>query len=448
MSNLVLLFVINFAFLLFALFISHCDISSPSVLFFASFCIMLFLANIFQWFFNFRIKDDTFWIIVSADALFFLVENIYNLFQYGSYKFRAASGSTRLMVSVDKQPITISKTLQYCIVVFEVLVILASYYRVVNYGDAREWSEQIRQFKMASVMNEYSSKSPLLDFFVNNATKVIRTSLYVIMYIIIYNKAISGIRLRQNKALVIILILYIPMTIIQGARQPIVELIISGILIYVMLKKQRRKLKLFKLLFFSIILLSILIPLFSKFAGIVGRGEKERAALQYVATYFCSGLKIFDESIVGHPCSTKYFGQSTFSGLYNYLIVHYHVLPPAEDLSFHKTMFLGCNTITIFGRWYEDFGTAGVIVMTIIVSLFFSWLHGRAMNRRTSNLTCIIYVQQAMALVLAAYDDRITYLMRPANILDILLIWIFYRILIGGSRYHFTFGTAKQVYVK
>lgn len=438
MSNLLFLLITYIAFLLLALFLSKGELSSPSVLFFASFCIMLLLANIYQWYFDYEIKNTTFGLIMGSGVAFIIAEYTYKWVKRSTHRAKIPAPLT---YGEARSPITISKPMRYCIVAFFLLVIAVAYYRIIIYTDGGTWRERMRQFIVTSRSLNYVSPFPLLDFFINQLVKIARALVYVVLYIILYNKISFRTRFSQNGLLILVFVLYIPLILLQGARQPIVEIVISGLLMYFMLKKvQKRRLNIAKLAVFSIVFISIFVPLFTYFASIVGRADIERDAMQYVATYFSGGLKNFDELIVGHPNSTKYFGQSTFGGMYSFFIKKFHVLSPEEDLYYHAFGFFGDNTVTIFGRWYEDFGGTGVITMTVMVSLFFSWVHDRGVSRRAPNLTHIIYAHQANALILAAYDDRIAPLVTFSNLIIILLITIFFRIFVGGGKHRITIG--------
>ena len=439
MSNLIFLLVIYIAFLLLALFLSKGELSSPSVLFFASFCLMLLLANIYQWYFDYEIKNSTFGLIMGSGATFIIVEYTYKWVHKSSYRIRKKPAS--FAHEEEKAPILISKPIQYCMVAFFLLIIAVEYYRIIIYTDGGTWRERMRQYVVAARSLNYESPSPLLDFFIGQLIKMGRALVHVILYIVLINKIKCKTQLRQEGLLILLLLLYIPLSLFQGVRQPIFELIMSGILMFFILKKvDNSHIHIVKLAFFSITFISVFIPLFAYFASIVGRADIERDAMQYIATYFSGGLKNFDELIVGHPNSTKYFGQSTFSGMYSFLIDKFHILPVEEDLSYHAFGFFDDTSITTFGRWYEDFGGVGVFFMTALVSFFFSWLHNRAERRRAPNLTHIIYAHQANALILAAYDDRISPLMTFNNLITILLMVIFFRFFIGGGKYRFTFG--------
>ena len=82
MNYLLLLTVVYFAFLLYALVVSRGKILSPSVIFFCSFSVMLIFANVFQWDFKFQIKAETVGIMTIAGAIFLLTEYLYRAFVY------------------------------------------------------------------------------------------------------------------------------------------------------------------------------------------------------------------------------------------------------------------------------------------------------------------------------------------------------------------------------
>ena len=405
---------------------------------------MLFLASIYQWYFDYQIKYSTFWIFLGAGIVFITTEYTYRICRHSLHRQTDLSAFSFSASDEIRQPIVISKSAQYSLLIFVLLVVVASYYRIILCTSSGTWGERVRQYEILVRGQNYNSPAPLLDYFVGQATRITKAIVYVIVYMIIYNKIYCGVGIKRQKMLAVILALFVPMTLFQGVRQPAVELVVFCLLIHVILKRvSGKRLKIIKLALISMILVAIFIPLFSSATSIVGGLNIKRDAIKYVATYLCGGLKNFDELIVGNPYSTKYFGQSTFSSIYSFLINKFQILPRTEDLSYHAIGFFGDTSITTFGRWYEDFGSAGVIVMTMVVSLFFAWLYDKSLTHAAPNLAHIIYAQQAMALVWASYDDRVSPLISFSNIIFLVLLTIVYRIIMGGGKYRVVFRGKK-----
>ena len=131
-----------------------------------------------------------------------------------------------------------------------------------------------------------------------------------------------------------------------------------------------------------------------------------------------------------HFAITEYFGQSSLSAIYyNFLIGK--VLPDnVVDMTYHEFSTEYGNTVTIFGRWYEDWGTSGVFIMISLIACFYSYFYySNVRNNSDNKFYGILYAKIILALAWAGYDDRIAPLL-SVNIFSILFLMYLMYILI------------------
>ena len=175
------------------------------------------------------------------------------------------------------------------------------------------------------------------------------------------------------------------------------------------------------------------VPFFYYVAGYIGR-DFERissyGAFFYVGLYLSSGINFFNVIIMPNPAITEYFGQSSLSAIYyNFLIGK--VLPDnVVDMTYHEFSTEYGNTVTIFGRWYEDWGTSGVFIMISLIACFYSYFYySNVRNNSDNKFYGILYAKIILALAWAGYDDRIAPLL-SVNIFSILFLMYLMYILI------------------
>lgn len=366
---------------------------------------------------------------------FVLKEKSFNVYMFGIVSFLIATFFMKLWITqfrknlnIDVSNIMPSNSIRISDVTLNVLILLSilgivlSILLIQRYGGNSAYRD-------ARVYGQVEG-----DFIISQLSKILLTLTYVLTYIVIYNKIYVNVHIkRQWKYILFFIITLIFYTLFSGGRQPIIEYILYTffILITCMREKKGGKKEVTKV-YWKILIISILtIPLFYYSSQLVGRNFdriKQYSIFEYIGIYLGGGLYAFDLNI-DSPCSTLYWGQSSFAYIYSKLI-SFGILPDyIEDMTFHKFELYG-TTVTIFGRWYEDWGTTGVVIMSAIVGILFSWLYYgfvKYPKRNTKNhLAKILYVKLVMALVWAGYDDRITATLSLNTIIILILMIIEY----------------------
>lgn len=251
---------------------------------------------------------------------------------------------------------------------------------------------------------------------------------YISAYVAIYNGVILDKPIFKGTGLIIILGLFcIGSSIAMGARQPAIETFIFMILTYLFFMVKEQYFDKIKNFLFKLIPITIISPfLYILYGILVGRHDGNNVTLQRVTELLAGGIYALNTHI-WEPARTTYFGQSSFADVYDKLI-NFGLLPESARMAYHEFDKFG-NTLSLFGRWYEDFGILGVIIMSIIVTALFSLVYEYLQRRSNDNIWThvwtAIFLTELVSLVWAGYDDRIRALLAFYQFVIIGLIGLF-----------------------
>mgnify|MGYP000010232727 FL=1 len=251
---------------------------------------------------------------------------------------------------------------------------------------------------------------------------------YISAYVAIYNGVILDKPIFKGTGLIIIVGLFcIGSSIAMGARQPAIEIFIFMILTYLFFMVKERYVNQSKRFLFKLIPITIVSPFLYLLYGIlVGRQDGNNITLERIAELLAGGIYALNIHI-WEPARTTYFGQSSFADVYDKLI-NFSLLPESARMAYHEFDKFG-NTLSLFGRWYEDFGILGVIIMSIIVTALFSLAYEYLQRRSNGNIWThvwtAIFLTELVSLVWAGYDDRIRALLAFSQFVIVGLIGLF-----------------------
>ena len=251
---------------------------------------------------------------------------------------------------------------------------------------------------------------------------------YISAYVAIYNGVILDKPIFKGTGLIIILGLFcIGSSIAMGARQPAIETFIFMILTYLFFMVKEQYFDKIKNFLFKLIPITIISPfLYILYGILVGRHDGNNVTLQRVTELLAGGIYALNTHI-WEPARTTYFGQSSFADVYDKLI-NFGLLPESARMAYHEFDKFG-NTLSLFGRWYEDFGILGVIIMSIIVTALFSLVYEYLQRRSNDNIWThvwtAIFLTELVSLVWAGYDDRIRALLSFSQFVIVGLIGLF-----------------------
>lgn len=428
MDLFLLLMIIYFVYLSLAWIISKGRINSPSVIFSASFSAMVCLGYIYKDYMGYDIEESTFSVLAIAGGLFLLTETVVSLL-YNNSNRRVIFNKLNSNSNITKHPIIVSTVILRMCICFMVFSLLTAIFAVYT-NTSGETFTRMTQYKEMLI---YDADSVRYQFIVSMMYKINTALAYVLGYVLIYNKVAFNMSFFKQKKILVLLVLFVLFSsIAQGARQPAFEMVVFLFLIYTfLLTKDKKRKEVIKFIFKSIPLALVLIVVFYFMSELIGRRQTERGIFEYLAVYFCGGLYAFN-LYIENPCRTEFWGQSSFADIYTYLI-KMGIVPSSASMAYKEFDLYG-NTVTIFGRWYEDFGEIGVYVMTILVSLVFSWVFYHTIsfrnNKKENHLARILYGKILIALVWAGYDDRVRALLSVTTMLILVLIALTYWILV------------------
>lgn len=273
-------------------------------------------------------------------------------------------------------------------------------------------------------------------FLLKQLNKIILAYVYIAIYIFVNNVVLRHEKIAQQKMLLCnIVYCVISVVVVSLSRQSFIEYLLYSMVIYFYLKNGSDATGNSVLTIFKVLLCCFLcVPFFYYIAGYIGR-DFERissyGAFFYVGLYLSSGINFFNVIIMPNPAITEYFGQSSLSAIYyNFLIGK--VLPDnVVDMTYHEFSTEYGNTVTIFGRWYEDWGTSGVLIMISLIAWFYSYFYyNNVRNNSDNKFYGILYAKIVLALAWAGYDDRIAPLL-SVNIFSILfLMYLIYMLIV------------------
>ena len=251
---------------------------------------------------------------------------------------------------------------------------------------------------------------------------------YISAYVAIYNGVILDKPIFKGTGLIIIVGLFcIGSSIAMGARQPAIEIFIFMILTYLFFMVKEGYVNQIKRFLFKLIPVTIVSPfLYILYGILVGRQDGNNITLERIAELLAGGIYALNAHI-WEPARTIYFGQSSFADVYDKLI-NFGLLPERARMAYHEFDKFG-NTLSLFGRWYEDFGILGVIIMSIIVTALFSLAYEYLQRRSNGNIWThvwtAIFLTELVSLVWAGYDDRIRALLAFSQFVIVGLIGLF-----------------------
>ena len=251
---------------------------------------------------------------------------------------------------------------------------------------------------------------------------------YISAYVAIYNGVILDKPIFKGTGLIIIVGLFcIGSSIAMGARQPAIEIFIFMILTYLFFMVKEGYVNQSKRFLFKLIPVTIVSPfLYILYGILVGRQDGNNITLERIAELLAGGIYALNAHI-WEPARTIYFGQSSFADIYDKLI-NFGLLPERARMAYHEFDKFG-NTLSLFGRWYEDFGILGVIIMSIIVTALFSLAYEYLQRRSNGNIWThvwtAIFLTELVSLVWAGYDDRIRALLAFSQFVIVGLIGLF-----------------------
>ncbi|MBQ6110910.1 MAG: oligosaccharide repeat unit polymerase [Synergistaceae bacterium] len=426
MGNLLLLMIIYLVYTGLSFWLFNGNFLSPSVVFLVSLsgmlCLAYYAANTMGMLFAIGLR--TFSIFAIAGLLFILTELCVYLLRTSSYEEQKPE------IKIKHEPLIVNWQIQICVIILFALSLLAAIYVLYVNTSGGSWSARMKEYR-GLILN---SPNMRYRFIVSQLYKINIVIMDLFGYIMIYNLTVCGVPVKSVLSYIIDALLYtVFCTVYNGARQTGVEAMLFLMMIYVVLNmKPGGRRKIYAFIWKILPVLVLIGGLFTVAGSFVGRVETQKSSFQNFVEYICGGLYFFNRHI--DDPHTTHFGQASFAFVYA-LLYNIGIIPSDDIIMITSEFDIYGNTVTIFGRWYKDFGTTGVFVMTCIVSLIYSFvfyyklLYSNNINKE-HHLMRIYYCQFMTGLIWACYDDRIASLLTLQNIIFLVLVKFFFWLLI------------------
>ena len=417
-----LLLIVYCCYFFVLLFFTNAKVLNPTFVYTVSFFIAIGLAFVFEKELHFNLSKETFWLITIAGAIMIFVELFYIII-YGEGNKKVSAFSPQ-----KAEPIIIEESFVNLVLLLSLVFVILSVTSLLLSTGSGSFSNRMFIYKNQLITNASSLK---FHFIVAQIFKILTAIIYVMTYIWAFNYSKAKTKIFLGlKEIVIILLFVVGTFIAQGARQPAFEYILYFIFVYLSLNlKGVKKNEILKIVLRSIPVIPMLGVVYYYTMTLAGRSQSPRKMLEYIGANYSGGLYYLD-SVIDRPACTDYFGQFSFNLVYQFLS-KIGIVNKNEYIAVHPNGRYG-NTLTLFGRWYEDFGDIGVYLMTFFVALFFCHLYYSKVYKKTSNqhIYRIFYCKLLMIMVWAGYDDGVRPYLSVGGVVTLLLLYFFYLLLI------------------
>ena len=242
---------------------------------------------------------------------------------------------------------------------------------------------------------------------------------YLLLYIGVYNFTVN----KKIKPLYLISIgLWIVRIVINGSRSPILRIITFAFcLLYVFYMRQGKQWRLNgKLIGIMATSAAVLCVLMIVLLFAMGRGEKGFDLFGYIFTYFGAPVVNLDTFLRSNNITffhgvsdVPIFAAHIFRGLYVYIdkIFGTNLFPIAEIdfFTFSRNGIEIGNVYTMFYKIIYDLGVSGVILMTGIMSLYYSLTYKRIrmkISPHPIDFRLFIYAYLFNDLIMSAFSNR------------------------------------------
>ncbi len=330
-----------------------------------------------------------------------------------------------------KKNTVVRKEIKYSRLLLFAFILLSFYGIALAINNLQSFSAGSITRALTIYRNKVITGTIRMPFLLSQIYKITNAAVYIYEYILIYNFYYNKNSLKNNKMIVVFIVISVMLFyLFNGGRQPIIELCLFMFFVYIFLSYKEKKVKVTKLLKFSILGICM-IPVFYYSSSLVGRNFErisKFSPLEYLARYLGGGSVALN-TIINRNVTTSSWGQSSFANVYGKLIDLGMISDSIENMSYHSFFEYG-NTVTIFGRWYEDWKLSGVLVMSILVGSIFSILYYYTRKRETSCIMVPLYCKLVINIVWSGYDDRICQMISFSYLLIILLTIVMYILIV------------------
>lgn len=313
----------------------------------------------------------------------------------------------------NPKPINITIKHYILFTIYSAVTAYIQFRHEMNYvGFAGTFTEIVSEFRNDAVAVESTVSK---NEWVNINSRIVFALQPLLIFTILYNKIICKKRITRPAILLLCAFIYTASVFVMaGSRGRLFSfffhILFSAVICYNFSGGTSEKKTLLGnkiMVKVGIFLILIGIPLFYFSGALQGKNYEDKSVFEPAENYFSVGIIHLDHTITSSTYKSEHFGQWSFSGFYSFLnktgekYKNYDILP-----------FYGRygNTVTIFGRWYQDFNVIGVIIMAFLTGFIFSKVYNKmlyANNIRDAFFYSVFFVFLINRIVMACYDDWI-----------------------------------------
>ena len=411
MTNIILLIGI-IMFFVFALYIFE-DFFSPACLVCESFLLAyisaIFSSNAGNW--SFQLHFNTVGIILTGLFAFILGSIVAKGY---SKKFNNVSIDIN-----DIQQLTFGRISVYTMLAVQTIILLIYifYYRKsVAQFSGMDWYTMIRMRRFAVSYGE--GLETAMPFLVEHSVKFAKAIAYVALYGMMHNLAVKGVRkqtwAKETRIQFLVVLLYVPYSLLQSARFELMALILSGIIIWyvsyryfsIVLHKKNRNIR--KAIVKIGIVVVLVMALMSLLSTVVGRVASE-TLFSGAFNYFGRTIQAFDVFMNEKQVHSSIRGNETFFNVIKFLRQIGFISGEQESFHLEFTSLNGYslgNTYTAFRRYFNDFYVFGILILPFIQGLIMSSIYSdlRLIKVRTIDRKLLFYSTIVYCLFLYSYN--------------------------------------------
>ena len=253
---------------------------------------------------------------------------------------------------------------------------------------------------------------------------------YISLFICIHN-SLKTKKVKKNLVYLIPVLIFCLNGLLNGARGNIVDIFLAGIFYYYFVYEDihnwKRKYN-FKLIIRTLFIAGGGLVFFVGLGGLIGR--KQSGVMEEISVYAGAESILFDRAINDSKFYHYKFGRATFDNIYMFVHNRLNVKIQSVDILHQYRMenghFLG-NVYSAILPWYIDFGIIGVVVLSLIFGMIFSYVYRKISACKSSSFYIsgiIIYGYFVNSLFLFIFNDRFYSKIGPSLIKEFFLFYI------------------------
>ena len=337
-------------------------------------------------------------------------------------------------IIINLSKISVNKFVTLVIIIFGIIVFYLHYkYLIRAVGSLGSLGAMATSYRKRIV---WETLDVYMPGYLTRSIRLMSNFAYIYIYIFI-NNCILEKKLTRNIYYLFPVVLYVGDSFLMGARGYFLYIIFGGIVYtYILLQRKNgwSKSKGYTYLKRIFVILVIIALVFIVLGGVVGR-QTSGTVFYRLSTYFGGGIPLFNDYLIHGRNISPGFGASTFTTFYSFMSRRFGWDSFSEftqmEFRYHNGVSWG-NVYTALRRYYQDFGTAGVIILVGIFSVFYSRLYVYIRNKSRLakiDFALLYYGILCRGLFLFFFDDELfNDFFSPSivmNIIEMLIcIWI------------------------